>query len=687
MSQSRKPVLMSSALVLIVVCLFNSPAQAKYSGGTGKPNDPYQIATAADLIALGSEPNDYSRCFILTADINLDPNLPGNRIFDGAVIAPDTNRTTTSFQGPVFTGKLDGQDHVIVGMAIDSDVPYAGLFGMIGNGGRVRNLHLMGGSVQSRGPTITSRPGVVVYGDTGSLAGAITGALIIRCSNTCSVSCTGGASLGGLVGSAGNSTIAACYNTGSVRGTVGVAGGLVGGSGYSTILSCYNAGSVNATSDRLGGLLGMNSYGAVLACYNTGTVHSTATAHDPAAGFSAGLVGDNSTGTIFACYNAGPTSAQLVSPGGLVKLNDGTILSCFWDTKTSGQTQSAGGKGLTTSQMVTMQTFVNAGWDFLGESANGLCEYWQMPAGGGYPVLSVFQGRMPHILQGTGTSNDPYLLRTAEDLGTAWYNPTACYQLTADIDLSGIVWGMGVIPAFYGSLDGQTHRIAGMTIAGGGLLGLISFLSEGAMVHDLNLENLTSTGAANYVGALVGWSYGGTISASSSAGTVHGGNFVGGLVGANSPGTISACLSMSSVSGSASVGGLAGAHSGGTVSTSYATGSVQGKNNVGGFVGYTTGTTSCCYSTGAVIGTGSGVGGFAGDKSTTSTISACFWDIQTSGQVASDGGTGRTTVQMQTARTFTDAGWDFVGETANGTADVWWIEEGKDYPRLWSEAK
>jgi hypothetical protein len=40
----------------------------------------------------------------------------------------------------------------------------------------------------------------------------------------------------------------------------------------------------------------------------------------------------------------------------------------------------------------------------------------------------------------------------------------------------------------------------------------------------------------------------------------------------------------------------------------------------------------------------------------------------------------------QTAGTFIEAGWDFVGETANGTEDIWWILEGKDYPRLWWEA-
>src|SRR4030042_2425791 len=63
----------------------------KYSGGTGGPNDPYQIATAADLIALGETPEDYDKHFVLTADIDLDPNLPGRKVFDCAVIAPDTD--------------------------------------------------------------------------------------------------------------------------------------------------------------------------------------------------------------------------------------------------------------------------------------------------------------------------------------------------------------------------------------------------------------------------------------------------------------------------------------------------------------------------------------------------------------------------------------------------------------------
>jgi hypothetical protein len=46
---------------------------------------------------------------------------------------------------------------------------------------------------------------------------------------------------------------------------------------------------------------------------------------------------------------------------------------------------------------------------------------------------------------------------------------------------------------------------------------------------------------------------------------------------------------------------------------------------------------------------------------------------------------GKTTAEMQMESTFTKAGWDFVAETENGTEDIWWIDEGQDYPRLWWE--
>jgi hypothetical protein len=100
-----------------------------------------------------------------------------------------------------------------------------------------------------------------------------------------------------------------------------------------------------------------------------------------------------------------------------------------------------------------------------------------------------------------------------------------------------------------------------------------------------------------------------------------------------------------------------------------------------------------CYSIGRVSGDSS-AGGLMDEERAMEwegwrgcgwAVIQCFWDTQTSGADWSAGGTGKTTAEMQTAKTFLDAGWDFVGETANGTEDIWKIAEGLDYPRLWWE--
>jgi len=56
----------------------------------------------------------------------------------------------------------------------------------------------------------------------------------------------------------------------------------------------------------------------------------------------------------------------------------------------------------------------------------------------------------------------------------------------------------------------------------------------------------------------------------------------------------------------------------------------------------------------------------------------CFWDTQTSGMDYSDGGTGKTTEEMQIESTFTDAGWDF-------NTPIWKFCSVPDYPSLWWE--
>ena len=163
--------------------------------------------------------------------------------------------------------------------------------------------------------------------------------------------------------------------------------------------------------------------------------------------------------------------------------------------------------------------------------------------------------------------------------------------------------------------------------------------------------------------------------------TVTGVDAVGGLVGENS-GSIAASYSNGSVKRPLASRWACGGN-GGNVAQCYGAGTVGGEQDVGGLVGHNGGEVIDCYSTGAVSGRWY-VGGLVG-AIYYSTVTASFWNIQTSGQATSRGGTAKTTTEMQTAGTFLETGWDFVGETANGTDDIWWILEGQDYPRLWWE--
>ena len=88
-------------------------------------------------------------------------------------------------------------------------------------------------------------------------------------------------------------------------------------------------------------------------------------------------------------------------------------------------------------------------------------------------------------------------------------------------------------------------------------------------------------------------------------------------------------------------GGLAGRNFG-SITTNYITGKVSGNENVGGLVGSNPGNLSNCYSTCMVSGTGARVGGLVGSGGG----SKSFWDIETSGQTTSAGGTGLTTAEM-----------------------------------------
>lgn len=307
-----------------------SEINAKYSGGTGEPDDPYQIATADELILLGNNPEHYDKYFILTDDIDLDPDLSGRTIFDKAVIAPDNNSANRWFEGTPFSGVFDGNGHTISHLTIVGQ-SYLGLFGQLGYSARISNLRL----------EMINVNGTDVY-------------------------------IGGLVG-VNRGIITTSYSNGTISGYWSV-GGLVG-INYSRITMSCNIGTVNGVSN-VGGLVGFNR-NTVATSYSTSSVSGVENI--------GGLVG-RSQGSITASYSTGVTTGN-DNVGGLVGFNNGSIATSFWDIQTSGKAISAGGTGKTTIEMQTADTFLDVGWDFIDETENGTEDIWWILEGQNYPRL------------------------------------------------------------------------------------------------------------------------------------------------------------------------------------------------------------------------------------------------------------------------------------------------------------
>ena len=273
-----------------------------------------------------------------------------------------------------------------------------------------------------------------------------------------------------------------------------------------------------------------------------------------------------------------------------------------------------------------------------------------------------------------------YILMNDLDSTTAGYT-----ELASPTANGGHGWQpIGTEPQpFTGTFDGQGYEIKDLFIdrPDEQSVGLFGFVGEGGVVKNLGMANADVTGN-NDVGGLVGDNYHGTVSNSYANGSVIGYMNVGGLVGFNW-GTVSNSYSTSSVTGGGNVGGLVGANWEATVSSSYSTGSVTGNSSVGGLVGANLeSTVSNSYSTGSVTGNSS-VGGLVGYNP--GTVSNSFWDTETSGQSSSDGGTGKTTAQMQDIATFTGAGWDIItvaNPSMRNPSHIWNIVDDETYPFL-----
>jgi hypothetical protein len=333
-------------------------AFAPYSGGAGSAGNPYQISTVDDLLYLATHTGDYGKHFILTADIDLDPNLPGRQVFTTAVIASDANNANSVFDGNSFSGVFDGNGFTISNLTIDTngvENDYLGLFGEIDSGSQIKNLGLE--KVRVTGGNNSDYLGALAgetYGDindcystgtvTSGIEASIFGGLagmnfghISNCHSTGNISGGEGSGyLGGLVGYEAG-TISNCYATGNINGGYMsiYLGGLAGYKSSGTISNSYSTSDVNSgdNSQRLGGLVGTN-VGQISNCHSTGKISGGNNSFK-----LGGLVGWNtSSGDISNCYSTGNTSGgdNSYKLGGLAGENSVHISNCHSSGNVSG---------------------------------------------------------------------------------------------------------------------------------------------------------------------------------------------------------------------------------------------------------------------------------------------------------------------------------------------------------------
>ncbi len=549
----------------------------------------------------------------------------GDKTFRKAVIAPDTN-DEPSFQGTPFSGTLDGNGHLIKGLRIiaspDCD-NYLGLFGQLE--GAVRDLGLSNAVIQSD---------------------------------------SGGAYLGVLAGDC-DGTVERCYAEGWVLGDRWV-GGLVGSVGRDAlVVDCYAQVEVGAFegSSGTGGFTASNS-GIVRTSYAAGSVAGVASYH---------------------------------SPGGLVSVSYGSVVLSFWDMESSDVSTSYGGFGRTTAQMKTASTFIGFSGD-VWELTEGDYPRLAWEGTGGTPL----DNEVERTYAGTGVEEDPFLLADANDLLALASRPDDWHgyiELAQDINMAPVEM-YPTIANFSGVLHGNGHAIRNLRIdEPTSLLGLVGYMHPGAAIENVRLEDVSVSGYSR-LGGLVGFAEGGRITNCGFTGLLTGSFKIGGLAGHIERVSIEGCCTHVTISAhgdSEMIGGLAGYASGRSqdeetvIRDSYALVNLELGDQAmfcGGLAGsiWDMPIRNCYAVSHFVLGENPRFLGGLVDSDSTDLIEGSFWNSNLSSLLEATGGTRLTADQMTTAAPFLEAGWDFVGEDENGTEDLWWIEEGLGYPRLWWEA-
>lgn len=324
--------------------IWDGSIASAFAGGTGTAENPYQIATGAQLAYLASSVNNgetyAGKNFVLTADIDLNkrPWTPIANAFSDALFGGSDYR--------IFAGNLDGQGYTVSNVAIGStNAPLeSDVFGLFGvTEGKISNLHLNTVSIHGKAKNVSGYVIGLAGGLIGSASGSVENCHVTGLTMTLTTPDSGWAAaywIGGLVGALDAGQINECSASGKIREEWGKGsiGGLIGELGKASKITYSRANvALDVKPDHkggadVGGFIGKgngksNAETVIRNCYATGDVTGGAYT----GGFAGGIWGLN----IINCYATGNVSGAAASMASFVGTDAsdtsyyGSIINCY----------------------------------------------------------------------------------------------------------------------------------------------------------------------------------------------------------------------------------------------------------------------------------------------------------------------------------------------------------------------
>lgn len=410
-------------------------------------------------------------------------------------------------QASSFKGSFDGAGHTIKGIYINGTRAYCGLFGYIDGGARIKNIKITDSNINADSQY------------TGAIVGYSTDCKIENCS----------------VASTVEITSTRVPSSGQDAATGGLVGKLSGGS--TELWGCVSAAFVNG-KEKVGGLVGEVVSSHVVSCLYTGS-----SVEAPESTTTRAALFGNINGGDYLYYNLYTNSAldgknsqdkrgYTITPPSGVTLNFGSPANSYDVSGISYYTYS--NYGSTNYSLIAYEDIMYCASDQRIEftvsaplgyvvnssvtaSAGTLSENegtYELLTTNSDCIISATAELTEWVGEGTGTEDDPYLVKTCDDLRwiASYTNAENSnhytgkyFKLVNNIVFDGTennytAIGNSNSNYFSGTFDGQGHTISGINIKANGRQGLFGTLSGGTIKNltlsssQIKLENNSSAG-------------------------------------------------------------------------------------------------------------------------------------------------------------------------------------------------